>query len=303
METKTVEGKDITKAIKELISITYKNAPKSKQLASEGGTEVRESYIVSRIEVDNGRFIHYSGMEYPEKGFAVVEDIWAINIAKRLLMEQLRLIKYFIPSISVFIFLPWKLKIKILNRFITAYNEVAYKAMSDRILLEEFMTPIGREVRKMSLKFLTEIGIDPIQAEKTSDILGTIVNSDNAYRYRLHDLFNESSKKKLLAKPITELRRLMYINRVREIQHKVKVSNKVKLVTSVASFVLLHPKVRKAFKASLKECEYKNLLPDEHDRFWMCVRGDYEFMGIPHPKRKQMINHLKVCKPTKTKVT
>jgi hypothetical protein len=254
-------------------------------------------YWVEAIHFDNGVYMYVSGMEYPEKGLMPAEDIWHYNIAKKIIIEPLRLYKYLIPSFLIFVLLPYKRKLTVMNKLVASLNILLYRAISASLLKDEYLTPMAQELKSILITILVDMGIK--EAEMTATLLANIINADNAYRYRLQDLLNETGKGRLLDNPRKEIKRLMLVNRKREVQHKVSVSNKFKLFASLISFALLHPRIKRAFRKGIQQSEYKKLLPDEGDWFWMCLRPGYDYFGLNSEERKMKINHLKYCKPSK----
>jgi len=236
-------------------------------------------------------------MEYPEKGLMPAEDIWHYNIAKKIIIEPLKLYKLFLPLVFIFALLPYSRKLTVMNKLTTSLNVLLYRAVSASLLKDEYLTPMAQELKSILITILVDMGIK--ESELLATLLANIINADNAYRYRLQDLFNETDKNRLLDNPRKEIKRLMLVNRKREVQHKVSVSNKFKLFAMVISFALLHPRIKRAFRKGILMSKYKNLLPDDGDWFWMCLRPGYDYFGLSLQERKMKINHLKYCTPSK----
>jgi hypothetical protein len=264
--------------------VVYKNHSADLQIRQEH----EKGYIVESIEINNGIFAHIQGMQYPEKGIVPTEDLWHWNAVKRLLIESMRLFKYFVPLL-VFN----SVRNKVADWFIV----IAYKMCSPYILLPEHLTPMAQELMCVSNDFFREMGIK--EYEQLSEILVNVINQDNAYRYRLQDLFNETDKFTLYNSPRKEIKRLMLINRSRESQHKNSVSNKFKLFANVISLLLLHPKIKRAFRWSIAHSDFDKLKPDTADWFWMNLRGGYKYFGKDDKERRMDVNHLRVSKPTR----
>lgn len=260
-------------------------------------SEANYGYVCESIEINNGLYLHVRDMEYPEKGFASTTDLFSINAVKKLIIESLRLFPFIFPLILV----P--------NRTLKAFNTIAFKIMSPCILQHQHLTPMAQELHKFLLIFLKEVGIKEDTSIQTTEIIVNIIHFDNAYRYRLQDIFNETTKEKL-QNPRKEFRRLMGIVSEREIfdyvingkvieSKHIKVIMKFKLFYWAISLVLWLPKAKKAYKKALKEINLERLQPDEADRFWMCVRDGYHYFGKTDKERKMMINHLRYVIPTK----
>lgn len=305
---------------------------KYKTANSQIKAEATVGYFVENIEINNGVFTHIVGMEYPEKGVVSTTDLFATNAVKKLIIETVKILKYLIPSLLVFIVLPFKFKVKILEKILLWFNTIAFRIISPSILQDQHLTPMAQELSRFSNNFLENIGINKEIREQTTEILINVINYDNAYRYRFQDLFNETTKGKLM-NPRKELKRLLKINKSREVHEydlndpnvklpsekemkrrgiKVEdnivyspligVSKKFKMFHLVLSSILLHPKIKKAFLYALYKTDITRLQPDKADRFWMCVRTGYQYFGMTHKQRLMEINTLKYCKPSKIEV-
>lgn len=260
--------------------------------------EAEVGYMVESIEINKGLYTHVMGMEYPEKGLAPAQDVFNANIVKKLIIEPARLLKYFAPSILVFLVLPYKFKIKVINKILTSFNIIAYRAFSPSILQDQHLTPMAQELKQWMLRFFKELDIDQDVSRDTTELLINVLNFDNAYRYRIQDLFNETTVERI-KNPRKEFKRLMLINREREAQHQVMVSNKFKLFGTLLSLIFLHPKIKKAYIKSIDGLNLIKLQPDKADWFWMCVRTGYNYFGRTDKERTMDINHLKYVIPSK----
>lgn len=292
----------------ELAEKFYKYKSGYEQIKGEGNL----GYLAEKIELNKGLYIYIMGMEYPEKGLAPAKDVFVVNQIKKLIIETVYVSKYFVPSFLVFAILPFKIKIKVINRLLTAFNEIGFKLMSPSLLQFQHLTPMAQELYRFIVNFLTNIGIDINVAKDFSELVVNIINFDNAYRYRIQDLFNETSIEKLLD-PVKEIKRLVMINREREvvdyeIDGKIvetphpKVSNKFKMVCNIIALFLLHPRIKRAFINAVKQLNINKVQPDEADWFWMNVRTGYHYFGKNDAERRMSVNHLKVVRPTKIDV-
>lgn len=308
----------------ELARLTYKYQSGENQIKSEA----QYGYLVEKIEINNGIFSHVQGMQYPEKGVVTAKDIFATNMIKKVAIESLRLSKYLIPSLFVFVFVPFKFKIKIIERVMFSFNEIGFKIMSPSILQFQHLTPMAQELALFMERFLGFLGISNDIGKQFTEIIINIINFDNAYRYRIQDLFNETTKEKL-SNPKKEIKRLVQINYEREVmeypanedhlnktedykkkhwvkvedgiiysRHK-KVSDKFKLFANLLSLLFLHPKIKKAYLKALIALDIAKVKPDTSDWFWMCIREGYQYFGKTKKQRTADINHLRHCIPTK----
>ncbi len=289
----------------ELDEKLYKYKSGYEQIKSEGNF----GYVAEKVELNNGLYIYIMGMEYPEKGLAPAKDIFVVNQIKKLIIETVYISKYFIPSFLVFAILPFKIKLKVINRLLTAFNVIGFKLMSPSLLQFQHLTPMAQELYWFIINFLKKLGIESNTAKDFSELIVNMINFDNAYRYRIQDLFNETSIEKL-HNPVKEIKRLLLINREREIVDyeidgkivqtaHTRVSNKIRMLCNIIALFLLHPRIKKAFIFAVKDLNIKKVQPDEADWFWMNVRTGYHYFGKSDEERKMSVNHLKVVRPSR----
>lgn len=133
--------------------------------------------------------------------------------------------------------------------------KAAWIAMEPHILKPQYQQAITRELCTM---FPSKMG----------QLIAHVIEYDSAYRYRIQDLFNESSKQALLASPWKEIRRLVGISKRRdyEVAHA-----KIRHFAYIFMVLLYIPSIRKAFQA----CDFTNLQLNENDRYWIDLRSDY----------------------------
>lgn len=103
-----------------------------------------------------------------------------------------------------------------------------------------------------------------------------IFQYDEAYRFRLQDLFAETTVERLSLWPCAEILRLLEINRQRD--HKFA-HRKFILAAYALVLFFLWPPNRKKFREALSRIDYKQLLPDEGDLYWMSKKIDYKYGG------------------------
>lgn len=259
--------------------------------------EASYGYICESIEINNGLIMHVQGMQYPEKGLAPTKDIFAINQVKRLIIESLRYLKYITPSLIVFALIPYKYKISFLNKAIHSFNLVTFKMVSPSILQFQHLTPMAKELYFFLDRFLHKVGIKHAIREQFIEIFINIINFDNAYRYRLQDIFLETTIEKL-QNPRKELTRLFGI--LAERDPNIAVTSKFKMFLQVFSIILLHPRIKRAYLFALEDLDITKVQPDKADWFWMCVRGgSYNYLGKTDKERLMLINDLRYVIPTK----
>ncbi len=224
-----------------------------------------------------GMLLWHEGVPFPKKGFPYPEALWAVNIIKRqtmmLVMSFAR--KELLAPIGIFCLLPYSMKLSYIQNLLDRYCWNSDYILSNVYLKERYMTPCAKELMKMMDLFLVKIGISSETAHKTAKIFAHLVEYDDAYRYRIEDIFSETSKQELLDRPIHTMRKLIGLIKARE----KEVGDKFIAFGNMAVLALLLPRFRKAFRSAVKHSEFELLQLDEADRYHVLVRTGYDFFG------------------------
>ena len=125
----------------------YKNVQAEESIEQESS----EGYYAEGYIIDNGVYLDIMGMEYPSRSVAPIMNLWSMNIAKRIFVLQLRMLKL-LPK------LPFR-PIKTVDELLALYNETSLKAVSPYIWKDELLPPVAREMKPLMTIFLLEIGI------------------------------------------------------------------------------------------------------------------------------------------------
>lgn len=214
------------------------------------------------------------GAEYPIKGYPHNESVYRINVAKRLMIQGL---KFFSKNIYA---LPFT--IKGLEKLLESYNEVSLKIIGEDIYVTSFLTPFSLELGKFITTFLYNIGTKESIAVDFGKIVANMFEYDNAYRFRLQDLFTASSKSDFIENPYKEISRMLKLSKERDSD---SVSQKFRYIKPLIFLAFLIPKVKKAFIKTLGLIEFKNLQLDEIDLYWVGMRTDYLYLGMEAQER------------------
>lgn len=238
--------------------------------------EKRTESEVERIVLDGGIFIYLKGHPYPHKGMPTPEAVFAVNQAKRLLMQGLRTF-----GIWLIVVPRWKL--------LRAYTQLAIDPLRPIMLKYEYLTPQAQEVQRLISGFEGTTGgeydveenarrargdEDYLRMIALGKIAAHIIEYDGAYRFRFMDLAGEVKPYALYHRPIREIRRVLAIHRRRD--YKV-VRDKFQLAGLVLCAALLLPSVRKRFKGIVAKADWSKLVADEGDRYWMEQKLDYHY--------------------------
>ncbi len=234
--------------------------------------EVQSSMKIIKID---GTDFYLEGALYPKKGFPSPESIWSANQAKILFVEMLKF-PFFLLFVNK-------------EKLLASYNRIAMKAVRPFLLKRIHMTKTANELRDIISTFLTLIGISQQTAQDFADIFAYIIDTDDAYRYRIQDILSETKKQHILNSPIMEMDRLILILASRDSK---EVSDKFKRLSSLLSLLLLIPKYRIAFKQSISQCTFKNLQYSEADRYWVHMKGGYDYLGLSLTQRQEQMRKI-----------
>lgn len=201
-------------------------------------------HVLERIDYSNGINLYYQGATYPCKSFPTPEAVFNTNIAKRA----------FLMMLNPFMLINWR---KNKARF----ERCASYGLEPYYLNEEYMTPMAREINKL-----------PLGA--TADIMAHIFEYDDAYRYRLQDIMTELDTPRLYTNPCGEVLRLIDLAIMRDKSEDVRRKYK-----RLKVFAWLLIPLKHFFLNLIKDINFDNMKFDEADRYWVSLRGDYNFFG------------------------
>lgn len=254
-----------------------------------------KGFLVKRIEINEvkGIFVYYEDCPYPRRGFPFPEAVASINIVKRIIMDYTRLLSSKEMILSWILIILSKRRIERIETMLSIFERSCYPIVKDYIVKPNLMTPLASELQGIIYGFLAYSGISSRIAKQIAYIFGEIFEYDNAYRFRVQDIFSESSKELLTKDPIKEIRRLLKIYMSREGDrvklHRIKgkryVSDKFREIAILISIMLLVPTIRKAFIKAIANSDFDRLKLDEIDKFWCKNREDYNFQGLSYEER------------------
>jgi hypothetical protein len=241
-----------------------------------------QGYIITKFEYPEekdggGIYIHYLDIPYPRKGFPTMEMCETLNLLKK---------------ITLFVF---SNPILLLSK--TAFS--TYLHLTDYLMDNPFKAYVkghsdwyndryyctfANEFKKFLEIFFTEIGVDT----RLAGVFRHIMQDDDAYRYRVQDVFSETTLEWLLENPRKEIKRLMKLSIARDEKH---VSARTMKFARILSWALLRPKYRKAFKKALQSVDFSKLQLDEGDKYY-CLRPGYDWMGLDNNQKAMKLAQI-----------
>lgn len=219
-----------------------------------------------------GYLAHYHDKAHPLKGFPYTSILEANNTAKRLTIGLVMMLKPTWHPIENALF---------------QYQRLADYLYTPHYLHERYYNDCSREVFGFVFRFLRKLSFDFQLSYGIGRIVATLLEYEHVYRFRWEDIFSETTKEKLLANPRKELKRLeqVYLSRENYVGENA-VSGRVKMTFMLLRFLLLVPSIRKAFKFSLRESEFKNFQFDEIEKYWADRFSGYDYGGEPYQIRQ-----------------
>lgn len=261
-------------------------------------------FLTERVEYPEtgGIFKYNLGCKYPEKGFPTLERIGMVNFAKKATLTLIMPIvtKDLALPLIVFAALPYKRKIAVVERYLSSYVRLLDEVLSPCYLQEKRYMVFCQELRRFLDQFFINLGISPELADKTAKAFVTLIEYDNAYRFRIEDLFSETSALELSENPSKTIKRLLaiYVRRENPAFNKQGfgddyilgsgIGSRFKSFAQLLSFLLRIPKVNKAFRNALFSIDFSKLQLDDADRYYCLIRSDYSFFGLDLDTRIQM---------------
>jgi len=243
----------------------------------------------------------FPGHPFPRKTFVYSGITAPNNKAKRITLAL------FLPFASL------RKGIKaFLNNYLLNFNRLVDSIYADcdqvPYLHYQYYSEFGKSLWDFIYLFLKKIGIKDEIAYRTGLQITTIIEYDDAYKVRIQDVLNESSKEALLKNPRKELLRLVGILAKRDPTFSNTeidgAGTRIIKTIQMASLLLYWPPIKKAFVFALENINFEWLKFDEWDYYWCLNRGDYNPLGKPFDERKSlgvqmMVDYAKKMNPDK----
>jgi len=243
-----------------------------KQPLSGATVVVYETRAIEEIK-GKGIFTYYQGIKIPRVGVSPAYQDFNVAMAevdkvKRFLRELLKN--------PLVIFRP--------EKTLKSFNEFADKCLGQWYLSENYYCSTSREIWVFINSFLLRQGFGPSLSNKTAEIIATLFEYDDAYRYRLNDLMSETSKEMMIRDFPKEIKRLLEIDRRRE--RTKDVNNKFKNIYWLLMFLWLIPKVKRAIIKGLESVDWKGWQLTDSEIFYTLNWADYDVQGKKWEERQ-----------------
>lgn len=264
-----------------------------KKMTAIQGTRV---YITEQVIYpdEGGILMKYKGVPYLRQGFVFPEAMDNANNLKKITVLFLAIIK------------GKGIKGKIGN-FLAHYCWTAdwmfqwYDPNTQKVrkiyLKENRYRQSVQELIKLINNFLNNLGIKVegagIARGNFGRVIGTLIEYDNAYHWRMEDIFSETTKEQLIKNPRKELKRLLTIYRQRE---KQGIEFKAEAIVKLLNFIFWIPGVKKAFKKAIESVDIEKMSithgpsnsNQPNDFYYIMNYEGYDFKGMKLKERQKI---------------
>lgn len=244
--------------------------------------KTHESHLMPK----EGQWIYFKELLYPRKGFPFPEVLFMVNVLKRTTITFLQSILTPWLSLSVvsFLILPWFIKKKILNNFLSRYHEFTHTILGPYRLEERYRMAPAKELDKWISAFLVNLGlVNPRYKPSLGFAFGMIIEYDSAYTLRFQDIMSEANKASFLKNPSKEFGRLLRIFATRE--PRLHLNRKIGVVVLGLRLLFFLPRIRRAFIKATEQVDFSKLALTEADRYECLFLDQYDFLGRTHEDR------------------
>jgi hypothetical protein len=244
-----------------------------------------------KFAYNQGVMVELAGAEFPQKGVAIPITMQRINAVKRMITESTKLIKEkeFLILVSLFMLKTIKGRIKFIEKIFNSFNSIAIKVIDNSFFKRYYLTSVARNLDLLISRTMINMGISKTVSADFGRVMSAVIEFDNAYRFRMQDAITEIDIDKLKNRPAKELLRVLEIYRQRDNEG---VSRKIMILKPIIKILFMSKWFRNAFILALESINIDEMRFDANDRYWICQRGDYEFLGLSYEERMDMIEHM-----------
>ena len=227
-----------------------------------------------------GNFTYFYGCPYPQKTVRPDVAIHAMMPVKRRFIDTMKLLvlkESLIPMIG-FLLMGRKRQTRLIERALDFFNQEADMTIRP-YYLDGYYCNVVREIQRFVSVFLSDIGISREVAEKTAEIVGMMVEYDNAYLFRVNDVLNEASEKDLMKDFPKETERLMKLEMERESEKTKYVGEKLQKAVLLWRWAWRLPRLKKAIKNGIMAMDFNECKLDASDIYYTLLYRDYDVGG------------------------
>ena len=265
-------------------SVEYNAESKSVHKMVAQGARV---YLTERViyPETGGILMKYKDVPYLRQGFVFPEAMDSVNNLKRISVLFLAILKGKGIKGKIENFLAhycW-----LANWVFNFYNPSMQKVTSIFLKENRYRQSI-QQLIKLINNFLLYLNIHVYTPETGNQdfgrVIGTMIEYDNAYHWRMEDVLSETSKELLIQNPRKELKRLLEIYKSRE---KANIEFKAETIVKYFNYLLLIPSVKKAFRKAIESVDIEQMKMKKNDSYFTMNYEGYDFQGKPIKERQK----------------
>lgn len=243
---------------------------------------------------EGGIYKYYHGCLYPEKGLPFPQAIYACNLSKRFLIQNIKLFAHskLLMFAGLFSF----------EKIIASFNDAMEKNLAPFYYngkYPRYYAKPCKEIKNFLEAFLGTLGISEKESQRFAKNLITLIEQDNAYKYRVQDLAGVTTKEDLIGDFIGEMRYVFDVYMTREFPNRPAgtevdkgMSDKLGSIIKLANVAWYIPKFRRAIRKGLNAVNWENLVMDDGDKYHTALWIDYNFQGKSFEERKKWFIEL-----------
>ena len=237
---------------------------------------------------DGDMLTYYFDHAFPMKGEPYPDAVDAILSAKKLFIKTAKFMtKHYVLSATLFL-LPNVITRRLWKSLIQQYViEFAYDMTLPHALVDKRYCRSVRELRRAGLKVVDEkYSADKNILVPFLETFASIMQWDNAHRYRFQDVAGELDKNAFEKNPSKEINRLVHIQVSRERGWHETKGRYVIAGAAMRFLMFFNPYVKRLLKDLVRETNLDEVKLDEGDDYHNLMRPDYDVHGWPMELRQ-----------------
>jgi len=259
-----------------------------------GDTFRNMAYVEEYIKTDKGIQTKFYGCSILFKGDLKRETIDSVATNKRVLIATIELVLKYKYQLIIGLFF-WK---TILRNLVDWYIQIFEVDLGKKtyVNLDDFSS-LSREIIRVGIECAEKIPLNKyplsrydsreyrVDVKRLFWCLGTIIQSDFAYYWRIQDFLSNFQKTKNIRKEMNRLFNLA-------IERENQIKEKIIILKRFIMLILLFPPFRKMVEIYFNKLDMNRIKPDEEDLYWAGRRQGYNFGGISYKDRLEEIEWI-----------
>jgi hypothetical protein len=245
------------------------------------------TYIPDHAEYIKGKgtFVYYKGYKdqpppkFPSRNVAPEDAVYAVAGVKRNLLAVLRFLgtkemRWVLGFVALG---TRKWQTRLLTNALNEFNASSEVLLYPFYLNEDYYCEVGSEIGNATIEFLTTLGIREETAQKTGEIVATMIEFDNVYRWRLQDTMGYARKDDMLYNFPSEVERLLKIEASHEVH--ADMAPKFSSIGKMLKLAWKIPRIKKALQVSIQSIDFDKCKLDEGEIYHTILYDGYQTQG------------------------